>query len=187
MDKLIKELIDAKKDSDRANKRLKAAKEAVDVEIGVHSHDDMGMAVANSIMAVEAGAKQVQGTFIGIGERCGNANLSAIIPILKFKMNMDILDGIDLIDLTKTSRFIAEVCNMTLDDESPFVGNSSFAHKGGMHIDAVTKCSKSYEHIDPKLVGNKRRFLVSHLLLSIVTFYSAFIRTHTEETSQNPS
>ena len=141
----------------------KSVIEKVNAEVGVHSHDDMGMAVANSIMAVKAGAKQVQGTFIGIGERCGNANLSSIIPILKLKLEMNILDGIDLFGLTKTSRFIAEICNMTLYDESPFVGNSSFAHKGGMHIDAVTKCSKSYEHIDPKLVGNKRRFLVSEV------------------------
>jgi len=141
----------------------KSVIEKVNAEVGIHSHDDMGMAVANSIMAVKAGAKQVQGTFIGIGERCGNANLSSIIPILKLKLEMNILDGIDLFGLTKTSRFIAEICNMTLYDESPFVGNSSFAHKGGMHIDAVTKCSKSYEHIDPKLVGNKRRFLVSEV------------------------
>ncbi|WP_455797359.1 citramalate synthase [Clostridium butyricum] len=141
----------------------KSVIEKINAEVGIHSHDDMGMAVANSIMAVKAGAKQVQGTFIGIGERCGNANLSSIIPILKLKLEMNILDGIDLFGLTKTSRFIAEICNMTLYDESPFVGNSSFAHKGGMHIDAVTKCSKSYEHIDPKLVGNKRRFLVSEV------------------------
>ena len=141
----------------------KSVIEKVNAEVGIHSHDDMGMAVANSIMAVKSGAKQVQGTFIGIGERCGNANLSSIIPILKLKLEMNILDGIDLFGLTKTSRFIAEICNMTLYDESPFVGNSSFAHKGGMHIDAVTKCSKSYEHIDPKLVGNKRRFLVSEV------------------------
>ena len=141
----------------------KNAKESVSVEVGIHSHDDMGMAVANSIMAVETGARHVQGTFIGIGERCGNANLSAIIPILKLKLGINILDGIDLVNLTKASRFIAEICNMTLDDESPFVGNSSFAHKGGMHIDAVTKSSRSYEHIDPKLVGNKRRFLVSEV------------------------
>lgn len=144
-------------------KITKNAKESVSVEVGIHGHDDMGMAVANSIMAVEAGAKHVQGTFIGIGERCGNANLSAIIPILKLKLGINILDGIDLVNLRKTSRFIAEICNMTLDDESPFVGNSSFAHKGGMHIDAVTKSSRSYEHIDPKLVGNKRRFLVSEV------------------------
>lgn len=141
----------------------KNVKENIQVEIGIHSHDDMGMAVANSIMAVEAGAKQVQGTFIGIGERCGNANLSAIMPILKLKLGYDILDNNELVNLTKTSRYIAEICNITLEDQSPFVGNSSFAHKGGMHIDAVTKSPKSYEHIKPELVGNKRRFLVSEV------------------------
>jgi 2-isopropylmalate synthase len=141
----------------------KAVRNEISVEIGIHSHDDMGMAVANSIMAVEAGAKQVQGTFIGIGERCGNANLSAIIPALKLKLNCDVLNGAELVDLTKSARYIAEICNITLIDQSPFVGNSSFAHKGGMHIDAVTKAPRSYEHIDPEVVGNKRRFLVSEV------------------------
>ena len=141
----------------------KRIKEAIKVELGIHSHDDMGMAVANSIMAVEAGASQVQGTFIGIGERCGNANLSTIIPTLKLKLGYKVLNDNELVNLTKTSRYIAEICNITLSDEDPFVGNSAFAHKGGMHIDAVTKSPKSYEHIEPELVGNKRRFLVSEV------------------------
>ncbi len=141
----------------------KIVKEQVSIEVGIHSHDDMGMAVANSIMAVEAGASQVQGTFIGIGERCGNANLSVIIPILKLKLGYDVLNNNQLVNLTKTARYIAEICNITLSDQNPFVGSSSFAHKGGMHIDAVTKCSASYEHINPELVGNKRRFLVSEV------------------------
>lgn len=141
----------------------KAVKKVVSVEIGIHSHDDMGMAIASSIMAVEAGAKQVQGTLIGIGERCGNANLSAIIPVLKLKLGYEVLNNIELVNLTKSARYIAEICNITLMDQSPFVGSSSFAHKGGMHIDAVTKAPKSYEHIDPEVVGNKRRFLVSEV------------------------
>ncbi|ALB48399.1 citramalate synthase [Clostridium beijerinckii] len=141
----------------------KSIKETVKVELGIHSHDDMGMAVANSIMAVEAGASQIQGTFIGIGERCGNANLSTIIPTLKLKLGYKVLNDNELVNLTKTSRYIAEICNITLSDEDPFVGNSAFAHKGGMHIDAVTKSPKSYEHIEPELVGNKRRFLVSEV------------------------
>ncbi|CUU45318.1 citramalate synthase [Clostridium beijerinckii] len=141
----------------------KTIKETVKVELGIHSHDDMGMAVANSIMAVEAGASQIQGTFIGIGERCGNANLSTIIPTLKLKLGYKVLNDNELVNLTKTSRYIAEICNITLSDEDPFVGNSAFAHKGGMHIDAVTKSPKSYEHIEPELVGNKRRFLVSEV------------------------
>lgn len=141
----------------------KAVKKVVSVEIGIHSHDDMGMAIASSIMAVEAGAKQVQGTLIGIGERCGNANLSAIIPVLKLKLGYEVLNGIELVNLTKSARYIAEICNITLMDQSPFVGSSSFAHKGGMHIDAVTKAPRSYEHVDPEVVGNNRRFLVSEV------------------------
>lgn len=141
----------------------KNVKEQISIEVGIHSHDDMGMAVANSVMAVEAGATQVQGTFIGIGERCGNANLSAIIPALKLKLGYEILNNNKLEKLTKTARYISEICNVTLADQNPFVGNSAFAHKGGMHIDAVTKAPKSYEHIEPKLVGNKRRFLVSEV------------------------
>jgi 2-isopropylmalate synthase len=141
----------------------KNVKEEISIEVGIHSHDDMGMAVANSVMAVEAGATQVQGTFIGIGERCGNANLSAIIPVLKLKLGYEVLNNNKLKKLTKTSRYISEICNVTLADQNPFVGNSAFAHKGGMHIDAVTKAPKSYEHIEPELVGNKRRFLVSEV------------------------
>ena len=138
-------------------------KQEISVEIGIHSHDDMGMAVANSIMAVEAGARHVQGTFIGIGERCGNANLSAIIPTLKLKLGYEAINENQLVNLTKAARFVAEICNITLSDQNPFVGTSAFAHKGGMHIDAVTKAPKSYEHISPELVGNKRRFLVSEV------------------------
>jgi 2-isopropylmalate synthase len=141
----------------------KSVKDELSISVGIHSHDDMGMAVANSVMAVEAGAIQVQGTFIGIGERCGNANLSAIIPTLKLKLGYKVLNNIELTSLTKTARYISEICNITLTDQSPFVGNSAFAHKGGMHIDAVTKDPKSYEHIKPELVGNKRRFLVSEV------------------------
>ncbi|EHI97224.1 2-isopropylmalate synthase/homocitrate synthase family protein [Clostridium sp. DL-VIII] len=141
----------------------KEVKKQVSINIGIHSHDDMGMAVANSVMAVEAGALQVQGTFIGIGERCGNANLSAIVPTLKLKLKYKVLNNIELINLTKTARYIAEICNITLTEQNPFVGNSAFAHKGGMHIDAVTKDSRSYEHIEPEAVGNKRRFLVSEV------------------------
>lgn len=141
----------------------KEVKKSINIEVGIHSHDDMGLAVANSIMAVKAGATQVQGTFIGIGERCGNANLSAIIPALKLKLGYKVLNDRNLVDLTKISRYIAEICNIQLPEDAPFIGNSCFAHKGGMHIDAVTKSSKSYEHINPELVGNKRRFLISEV------------------------
>ncbi|ADL51074.1 citramalate synthase [Clostridium cellulovorans] len=134
-----------------------------DISIGVHAHNDMGMAVANSIMAVEGGANHIQGTFIGFGERCGNANLSTIIPILQLKMGFNIVDSEKLSELTSSARFISEVSNITLNDDAPFVGNGAFAHKGGMHIDAVCKDPVSYEHIEPTLVGNKRRFLISEV------------------------
>ena len=121
------------------------------------------MAVANSVIAVQSGACHVQGTFIGIGERCGNANLSSIIPTLKLKMGLDSISEENLKKLTNTARFIAEISNITLKDESPYVGGSAFAHKGGMHIDAVCKASVAYEHINPEIVGNRRRFLVSEV------------------------
>ena len=135
----------------------------VNCDIGIHCHDDIGMAVANSVIAVQSGACHVQGTFIGIGERCGNANLSSIIPTLKLKMGLDSISEENLKKLTNTARFIAEISNITLKDESPYVGGSAFAHKGGMHIDAVCKASVAYEHINPEIVGNRRRFLVSEV------------------------
>lgn len=148
------------------NEILEITEEAlkeVGEEIGIHCHDDIGMAVANSIMAVKGGAKHIQGTFIGVGERCGNANLSSIIPTLKFKMNIDVLENDELSNLTKVARYVAEISNITLKEETPYIGNSAFAHKGGMHIDAVCKSPKSYEHINPELVGNNRRFLISEV------------------------
>ena len=135
----------------------------VDVNVGIHCHNDIGMAVANSIVAVEAGANHIQGTFIGIGERCGNANLSTIIPTLKLKMGKDVIEDEKLSKLTTAARYIAEVSNITLKDEEPYVGSSAFAHKGGMHIDAVCKKPRAYEHVEPEIVGNRRRFLVSEV------------------------
>ncbi|GAB6169031.1 citramalate synthase [Clostridium carnis] len=131
--------------------------------IGVHCHNDIGLAVANSIISVEAGVRHIQGTFIGFGERCGNANLSTIIPTLKLKMNYEIIDDEHLLELTKTARFISEISNIPLSYDMPYVGASAFAHKGGMHIDAVCKESKSYEHIEPEKIGNSRRFLISEV------------------------
>lgn len=141
---------------------LKAISE-VGGNVGIHCHDDMGMAVANSIMATQVGASHIQGTFIGIGERCGNTNLSTIIPTLKLKLGYDVIDEKNLSKLTTVARFIAEISNITLRDETPYVGNSAFAHKGGMHIDAVCKKPIAYEHIVPEEVGNRRRFLVSEV------------------------
>jgi len=131
--------------------------------IGVHCHDDGGMAAANSVMAVEAGATQVQGTFIGFGERCGNANLSTVIPNLQLKKGYRCIPGSGMAGLTETARLVAEVSNIALNPRFPYVGRSAFAHKGGMHIDGVSKKSRSFEHIPPEKVGNRRRFLMSEV------------------------
>lgn len=142
---------------------IEDVKKNVDCNIGIHCHNDIGMAVANSITASLAGANHIQGTFIGVGERCGNANLSTIIPTLKLKLGVNVIEDSELERLTNVARFIAEVSNITLQDETPYVGSSAFAHKGGMHIDAVCKTPKAYEHIVPESVGNSRRFLISEV------------------------
>lgn len=142
---------------------VKEAVSNVGGSVGIHCHDDIGMAVANSIVAAQSGADHIQGTFIGTGERCGNSNLSAIIPTLKLKLGVDVIDEENLSKLTSVARFIAEISNITLNDDSPYVGNSAFAHKGGMHIDAVCKDSRSYEHVKPESIGNERRFLISEV------------------------
>ncbi len=133
------------------------------VEIGIHCHNDCGMAVANSIMGVMAGAAQVQGTFLGYGERCGNANLSTIIPCLQVKKGLKCISEEQIANLTDTAHYIAEVSNISLSDNMPFVGRAAFAHKGGMHIDGVSKSPASFEHIEPTSVGNERRFLTSEV------------------------
>jgi len=132
------------------------------VKVGIHCHNDTGCAVASSLMAVEAGAVQVQGTFIGFGERCGNADLSIIIPNLQLKQGYPCVDG-ELENLSETVIKLAEIANITISNDKPYVGRSAFAHKGGMHIDGVNKLSRSFEHIDPALVGNARRFLMSEV------------------------
>ncbi len=132
------------------------------VRVGIHCHNDIGCAVANSIVAVEAGATHIQGTFTGIGERCGNANLSTIIPTLQLKKGYRCVTG-DMQKLTPTSVKLSEISNMSLRGNMPYVGSSAFAHKGGMHIDGVNKLSRSFEHIPPDSVGNSRRFLLSEV------------------------
>lgn len=132
------------------------------LQVGIHCHNDTGCAVASSMLAVEAGAVQVQGTFIGFGERCGNADLSVIIPNLQLKQGMQTIAG-DLENLSETVIRLAEIANLTVPNDKPYTGRSAFAHKGGMHIDGVSKLSRSFEHIDPELVGNKRRFLMSEV------------------------
>ncbi len=130
-------------------------------EIAIHTHNDSGCAVANSLMAINAGATGVQGTFIGFGERCGNADLSTIIPNLILKYKLD-CDG-DLAKLVSTATLIAEISNIKLESSKPYVGSAAFAHKAGMHVDGVLKNPATFEHIPPETVGNKREFLVSEV------------------------
>ncbi len=134
-----------------------------DVALGIHTHNDAGMGVANTLAAVRAGVEQVQGTMNGYGERCGNANLSVIIPNLKLKMGIDVVDDEQLERLYEVSHFIHELTNMPPMKNMPYVGESAFAHKGGLHVSAVMKDPETYEHVDPTLVGNRRRVLVSDL------------------------
>ena len=141
----------------------KEVAERFSVPLGIHCHNDSGLAVANSIMAVEAGVTQVQGTFLGFGERCGNANLSTLIPNLQLKKGYQCIPKDQMARLTTTARYIAEVSNIALDTRLPYVGKSAFAHKGGMHVDGVLKDPRSFEHIEPERVGNERRFLLSEV------------------------
>jgi 2-isopropylmalate synthase len=130
-------------------------------QMGIHAHNDTEMAVANSLIAVELGAVQVQGTINGYGERCGNANLCSILPNLKLKMGVDCLSDEKLRHLKEVSRFVNEIANLSSSKHQPYVGDSAFAHKGGIHVDAVKKNPLTYEHIKPDQVGNLQRILVS--------------------------
>ena len=133
------------------------------IPIGIHAHNDGDLGVANTLMAVRAGAVHVQGTMNGVGERCGNANLSSIIPNLKFKMNKEFSGSLDVSKLTSMSHFISEIINIEPNTRAAFVGNSAFAHKGGIHVSSVLKDSRMYEHLSPSAVGNKQRVVVSDL------------------------
>jgi len=131
--------------------------------VGIHTHNDTDCATANTLAAVRAGARHIQGTLNGLGERCGNANLCIVIPNLAFKMGMDVLTPDRIKTLTEVSRYIFELGNITPVMNMPYVGKSAFAHKAGLHVDALRKSKKTYEHISPELVGNERRFLISEL------------------------
>jgi 2-isopropylmalate synthase len=133
------------------------------IQLGIHVHNDSDNATANSLAAVRAGARQVQGTINGLGERCGNANLCTIIPNLTLKMGFETIGSDKIKMLTELSRFICEMANLTPSINMPYVGLSAFAHKAGLHVDALRKNRKTYEHIAPETVGNARRFLISEL------------------------
>ncbi len=133
------------------------------VPLGIHAHNDADLAVANSLAAVEQGAVHVQGTINGYGERCGNANLCSIIPTLALKMGRGGVGEEQLAALTEVSRTVSELANLSPFPRQPYVGRSAFAHKGGVHVDALLKCEASYQHVDPALVGNHSRVVVSEL------------------------
>jgi len=141
--------------------KTRLAIERLGKAVGIHSHDDSGLGVANALAAVRAGANQVQGTINGYGERTGNCNLVTVIPNLQLKMGIPVVD--DLSQLRDVSAFVDELANVPHDIRAPFVGAASFTHKGGLHIDAVQKLARSYEHIDPTLVGNRQTIVMSDM------------------------
>ena len=133
------------------------------VEIGIHTHNDAEVGVANSLAAVQAGARMVQGTINGVGERCGNANLVSILPALQLKLGYDCVPEDRMRLLTETAHFIDEICNLSPDPDQAYVGRNAFAHKGGMHVAGVQADARTFEHMDPELVGNSRDVLISEL------------------------
>ena len=142
---------------------VEAVKKLTDVPLGIHAHNDAESAVANTLAAVKAGATQVQGTINGYGERCGNANLCSIIPNLQLKLGIQCLSDDRLTKLKEASRFVSELANLPHNKHQPYVGDSAFAHKGGLHVSAIRKSPLTYEHINPELVGNTQRILISDL------------------------
>lgn len=142
---------------------VREVKAKVKTPLGIHCHDDLQLGVSNSVAAILAGCTQVQGTFNGLGERCGNANLATIVGILHTKLKMKSLPDKNMNKLMNTCYFISELSNHPVRDNAAFVGHSAFAHKGGVHIDAMVKNPLAYEHIDPKIVGNHSRFVTSEL------------------------
>ena len=141
----------------------RTVQEFPEVEVGIHTHDDSGCGVANTLAAVEAGATHVQGTINGVGERCGNCDLVTTIANLQLKMGIEVMDGERLESLTEVSNYISDLMNLTLDTHRPYVGRSAFSHKGGLHVDGVSKDPTTYEHIAPEAVGNRRRMPAGEL------------------------
>ncbi|WP_322819432.1 citramalate synthase [Tepidiforma sp.] len=143
---------------------IEAVQERVrDARLGIHLHNDAGLAVANSLHAVEAGVWQVQGCVNGYGERCGNADILTVAANLKLKYGIDVLEDEQLARLTEVANYVAELANMALNPQTPYVGSSAFAHKAGYHVAGIIKDERAYQHVDPGLVGNRSRVLVSEL------------------------
>ena len=168
---------------------VKKIAETFPVPIGIHCHNDMDLAVANSMAAVQGGAIQVQGTINGLGERCGNANLCTIIPNLQLIAGYNCLSSEKLQHLTQVAKFVSEVANLANNDSQPYVGNAAFSHKGGMHADAVKKNPKAYELFDPAMVGNHRNFLLSEVtgrsvVLNVINNFDSTITKDSPKTKQ---
>ena len=149
--------------TDEISETVRIVKEKTSCRLGIHCHNDCGMGVANSVMAVIAGVNQVQGTVNGFGERCGNANLFNVIANLQIKRGYSCIPSENMENLTNAARYVSELANTAYDERQPYVGGSAFAHKGGMHIDGVHKNPKTFEHTNPETVGNHRRFLMSEV------------------------
>lgn len=149
--------------SEEISTAIKDARARFKTRIGIHCHNDGGLAVANTLAGVAAGATMVQGTVNGIGERCGNADLTSIVPNLALKMGYNCLPAEGLKKLTEVSRYVWELANLAIPNNQPFVGPSAFSHKGGMHVHAVSRDTRTYEHITPEAVGNERHILISEL------------------------
>jgi 2-isopropylmalate synthase len=152
---------------------FRAAQSAVKAPLGIHAHNDSDVAVANTLLAVRLGAAQVQGTINGYGERCGNANLCSVIPSLQLKLGKRCLPQEKLARLYEVAHYVAEVANLPPAERQPYVGRSAFAHKAGVHVDAVLKRPETYEHVLPELVGNQRRLLVSDQAGTSTVVYKA--------------
>jgi 2-isopropylmalate synthase len=142
---------------------VQASTDITTVPLGIHVHNDGELAVANTLASVRAGVTQVQGTINGYGERCGNANLCSIIPALKLKMSIDCVTNAQLARLTDVARYVSEVANLAMNAHLPYVGSSAFSHKAGLHVSGLAKWAQAYQHMDPALIGNRQRVLVSEL------------------------
>jgi 2-isopropylmalate synthase len=165
VDTLVRRVVAAMGDLGRAHESHEShePRDGTGVDVGVHVHNDTDCAVANSLVAVRAGASHVQGTVNGIGERCGNANLMSIIPNLVMKLGLDVVGQQDLRHVTHVAHAVAEVMNMAVRPQAPYVGNAAFAHKAGLHVSALAKDTTLYQHVEPDHVGNRLRLLVSEL------------------------
>ncbi|MBI4388882.1 MAG: citramalate synthase [Nitrospinae bacterium] len=152
---------------------FEAVRKRCGARLAIHTHNDSELAVANAIAAVEAGAEQVQGTVNGYGERCGNANLVSLIPNIKLKLGLDCVSGEQMAHLKDVSSFVDELANKAHWSHQPYVGKSAFAHKGGVHVNAIRKNRETYEHVEPEAVGNRRRILISDLSGKSAILYKA--------------